>query len=306
MQNLAPINQDKDFVTKAYVDSLFAGSGGGGGTAEPSDLAAKVTALENDVDTLIGYFTGTKAKDADKLDGYDSSAFALAASLGALATKNSIAFSELTSKPTTLAGYGITDALGKNETAASATKLADSSDFNIWGQTFFTGGKPKSVTGLATFGDGIVIGEGQAITFLDDSGNSHTLSYDSENEAFKIDGDFYATGENSAGGMGEELEDGGGSGSAGTNIAIKVSQIITRSSMASSGMNTLGLTIPVAEKMTQGVYNKVIDSSSTYPVAWEYSAEKPGTNTVTVYLHKGADNYKVAYNGAGTWNISKI
>ena len=95
-------------------------------------------------------------------------------------------------------------------------------------------------------------------------------------------------------------------GSGTKNVTIQVASIITRSSLSSSGMNTLGLTLQVAEQMTQGAYNKVIDSSGTYPATWEYSAEKSSTSTVTVYLRKGADTYKLAYNGSGTWNISKI
>lgn len=48
-------------------------------------------------------------------------------------------------KPTTLAGYGITDALGKNETAVAASKL--SPGCKIWGQAF-TG--EKDITGSLT------------------------------------------------------------------------------------------------------------------------------------------------------------
>lgn len=84
--------------------------------------------------------------------------------LGSFAYKSSLAFSELTSKPTTISGYGITDAITTSNigsqsvnyatssgsctgNAASATKLSDNTSFTIWGQEFFVNGKPKSVNG---------------------------------------------------------------------------------------------------------------------------------------------------------------
>ena len=277
MNLLAPISQEKDMVSKEYVDKLIA-----------------------DLD-LSGY-----AKISD---------------LGALASKDSLAFSELTSKPTDLAGYGITDALGKYETAASATKLEDTSDFNIWGQTFFTGGKPKNVTGLATFDNGIVIGAGKAITFLDSTGASHALTYDSSKQAFKIDGDFYATGENSAGGMGSEmvdiedlasrvtaLETSGGMSN--VNIKVTTLSLYNQQSITSTAMSSIaGLTVGIANNMLNGLYNKVIDNSGTYPKIWNYTATKASTSTMTICFSYGdgintKESCRLDYSSStGKWSI---
>lgn len=70
---------------------------------------------------------------------------------------------------------------------ASATKLADNTAFKAWGQTFFENGKPKNMTGALT-----------SVTDLTMSGKlkigNATLSWDSANNALKIDGNVYATG----------------------------------------------------------------------------------------------------------------
>lgn len=77
--------------------------------------------------------------------------------LGQLAYKDGLSFEDLTGHPTNLAGYGITDALSKTGTAAAALKLSDASAFSIWGNTFFSSGVPKSVTGSITLPYGSLI-----------------------------------------------------------------------------------------------------------------------------------------------------
>ena len=77
--------------------------------------------------------------------------------LGQLAYKDGLSFEDLTGHPTDLAGYGITDALSKTGTAAAALKLSDASAFSIWGNTFFSSGVPKSVTGSITLPYGSLI-----------------------------------------------------------------------------------------------------------------------------------------------------
>lgn len=108
--------------------------------------------------------------------------------LKALAYKESLAFSDLTSHPTTLAGYGITDALGSTGTATSAERLADGSAFTIWGNTFFEEGKPKNVSGNLVLGAAEVIKIGDA-----------TISWDASNQMLKIDKGIYSSGAITAG-----------------------------------------------------------------------------------------------------------
>lgn len=104
--------------------------------------------------------------------------------LKALAYKDSLSFDDLTSHPTTLEGYGITDALGSEETAVAAEKLADDSEFSIWGNTFFSDGKPKSVTGNIVLGDTKTLKIGGA-----------TISWDSANQMLKVDKGIYSEGQ---------------------------------------------------------------------------------------------------------------
>lgn len=98
----------------------------------------------------------------------DLSGYAKTSDLGLLASKNSLAFSELTDKPTTLAGYGITDALGNNDTAKSASKLA--TPRKIWGQDF---DGTEDITGKATFASGIIVGGGEEILGIKPEGGSY-------------------------------------------------------------------------------------------------------------------------------------
>lgn len=53
---------------------------------------------------------------------------------------------------------------------------------------------------------GVKIASGQSLSFLDSAGNEHKITFDETNNAFKIDGNLYTTGENSAGGAGNEIQ----------------------------------------------------------------------------------------------------
>lgn len=149
------------------------------GLGNVDNIAAKdyFTALSSGTTNAVSMTIGGVTKDI--------TASTLKSSLGlkSLAYKESLAFSDLTSHPTTLSGYGITDALGSGGTAVAAEKLSDSSAFTIWGNTFFTGGKPKSVTGDLTLASGRVLKIGDA-----------TISWDSANQMLKIDKGIYSTG----------------------------------------------------------------------------------------------------------------
>lgn len=96
-----------DSVNEAwYLDGDFYATGqnaaGGVGEEEGS------TGGGLDEDQLEDYLTTNKYATQTWVNGQG---FAKTANLGALASKNSLAFSELTSKPTTLSGYGITDGM---------------------------------------------------------------------------------------------------------------------------------------------------------------------------------------------------
>lgn len=149
------------------------------GLGNVDNIAAKdyFTALTSGTTNAVSMTIGGVTKDI--------TASTLKSSLGlkSLAYKDSLAFSDLTSHPTTLSGYGITDALGSGGTAVAAEKLSDSSAFTIWGNTFFTGGKPKSVTGDLTLASGRVLKIGDA-----------TISWDSANQMLKIDKGIYSEG----------------------------------------------------------------------------------------------------------------
>jgi hypothetical protein len=149
------------------------------GLGNVDNIAAKdyFTALTSGTTNAVSMTIGGVTKDI--------TASTLKSSLGlkSLAYEDSLAFSDLTSHPTTLSGYGITDALGSGGTAVAAEKLSDSSAFTIWGNTFFTGGKPKSVTGDLTLASGRVLKIGDA-----------TISWDSANQMLKIDKGIYSTG----------------------------------------------------------------------------------------------------------------
>ena len=99
---------------------------------------------------------------------------------------------------TTLGVTGATT-LGSTLSVTGATTLK--STLGVTGATTLS--STLSVSGLLTASSGIKIASGQSITFLDSSGNSHTLSYDSTNKAFKVSGSLYTTGNLAAGAVAE-------------------------------------------------------------------------------------------------------
>jgi uncharacterized membrane protein YgcG len=103
----------------------------------------------------------------------------------------------------------------------------------------------------------------------------------------------------------------GGGGSQGiTNVMIDVGALraYNDSGITTNLMESLtGLTVTIAEKMLQGAYNKVIDTSDDYPAVWDYTAEKLTTSSVTVYFRRrnGIDTEEVCMLNydSGRWNI---
>lgn len=78
--------------------------------------------------SFIAYWNGAYAGTSSNLAYCNKGAF------GSFAIKNSLAFSELTSKPTTISGYGITDAYTKSQVDAIAAKYLPLTGGTLTGQ----------------------------------------------------------------------------------------------------------------------------------------------------------------------------
>lgn len=158
-------------------------------------IRTKLESLENyndaevkaDIATLEGYFTNGKAKDADKLDGHDSTHFAMASSVNSLS--------------------GTVTSLGND----MANVKQDISDIN-GDITGITARVTKAEEDISNNKDDIE-GIGEDVTFLMawHSAVGSKFSKDADG-TIKLDGDFYTTGENSAGGVGESVGSTGGGG----------------------------------------------------------------------------------------------
>lgn len=168
MEMLSPILTATDVVNRKYVDDSI------------PTLASLMGSSAIGTTSAYPYWTG--------------SAWATK-SLGTFAFKSGLAFSELTSKPTTIAGYGITDAIttanigsqsvayatnaGNATTAASctgnaatATKLATAR--TIWGQSFDGSGNVSgALSGATTISASSVIcgTESIRVNAADNAGN---------------------------------------------------------------------------------------------------------------------------------------
>ena len=182
----------------------------GKGYATTSDLDDRIDALVNGAPQAYD----TLKEIADVLGKNVDS---VADILDALGTK--------ADKATTLSGYGITDAYtiaqidsivnglsGNISTlqgyftdgvANSALKLSDNGSYTAWGQTFFTKGKPKSLSGALT--DVTDITSSGTITTNKIVIGNGTIEWDEANKGFKVTGLYSTTylsakGANSSGG----------------------------------------------------------------------------------------------------------
>lgn len=178
---------------------------------------------------------------------------------------------------------------------------------------------------------GVKIAAGQPLSFLDSAGGEHKIVYDETAGVIKVVGDFASTGENSAGGAGEELLDfedmssrlasvetevenlkNNAGGSAINNIVIKVSSLdnYLNRNMNSNAMAGLGLSVLVANNMLNGAYNKVIDNSNaSYPSVYDYTGNSTSTQ-INIFLTQGNGSAKKAYSLTLTkstlmWTITK-
>lgn len=152
------------------------------------------------------------------------------------------------------------------------------------------------------------------------------FKYDETNEAWYLDGDFYATGENSAGGAGDELIDIAGldtrvetletkleelQKTSSQNLAIDFqgldSLIQLSGSITSAELATVGLTAAAIENMLNGQYNKIVHSGAKRQV-WNYTAYE-GDGTISIHLMQGDgfdifNGYSLSYSSTtGYWSI---
>ena len=254
--------------------------------------------IKGSIEALESNFSNGKAKDADKLDGHDSSYFATSASVSTLQGyfTNGKANKAIADEN----GENISSNYAKQSWVTSLGYLKATEAAEIYATKETVGGINQRLSALEAWYDKVGI----------------KISYDEVSKAVKVVGDFYSTGENSAGGAGEEilnfeevlsrlsaLED----AAAGIpkNIELGISKLssydgkeITSAAMAS----LTGLSLDVAIKMTEGAYNKVIDRTGNYAQTWNYSA--CGTSTgMTVQFRQG-DGFDIEKGYSLTYTIS--
>ena len=174
-------------------------------TAEKSKLAGLEnyddTEIKGAVTTLQGYFTSGKAKNADKLDGQDSSYFATAQSVSTLSANVTTATNDISSLKTKVSANESGIATNKTDISDLKRRITDAEE------------------DISDCGNGIKA-NAEGINDLDKRLDSIEAWYDSVGKKFskdtdgtiKMDGDFYTTGENSAGGVGESVGGTGGGG----------------------------------------------------------------------------------------------
>ena len=186
-------------------------------------IRTKVASLENyddaeikaDIATLEGYFTGGKAKNADKLDGQDSSYFATAQSVSSLASNVTSVTNDVSAlKPRVASNEGDIATL-KGKISDAESKIATQGNDIV----SLKNSMLKAEEDIADNANGIK-DNAEDITDLDRRLDSIESWYNNVGSKFskdtdgtiKMNGDFYTTGENSAGGVGESVGGTGGGG----------------------------------------------------------------------------------------------
>lgn len=309
---VSQLTNDASYITDNTLDTALSGkvdkeNGKGLSTYDYTKADKdKLASLENyddsgikgSIEALESNFSNGKAKDADKLDGKDSSYFATSASVSTLQGyfTNGKANKAIADEN----GVNISSNYAKQSWVTSLGYLKATEAAEIYATKETVGGINQRLSALEAWYDKVGI----------------KISYDEVSKAVKVVGDFYSTGENSAGGAGEEilnfeevlsrlsaLEN----AAAGIpkNIELGISKLssydgkeITSATMAS----LTGLSLDVAIKMTEGAYNKVIDRTGNYAQTWNYSA--CGTSTgMTVQFRQG-DGFDVEKGYSLTYTIS--
>lgn len=133
----------------------------------------------------------------------------------------------------------------------------------------------------------------------------------------KMTGDFFTTGENSAGGKGSEAFDLASvldrlsalENSAAKNLAIDFTLLSSNigDSKLQTVLNRIGFTTDVVNGLLDAKYNKVV-GNGTYREVWNYTAHETASH-IEIYLRKGDGNlagewYNLYYSkSAQRWNI---
>lgn len=178
-------------------------------------LGTRTSTAEVDIATLQSFFVADKAKNADKLDGQDSRYFATASSVSTL----NGTVSGLSESVTTL-GEDMTDV--KDRLATAESEIA-ANEGNIESQGNDIASlklKMKDAEEDITDNANGIKDNAEDITDLDRRLDNIESWYNNVGSKFskdtdgtiKMDGDFYTTGENSAGGVGESVGGTGGGG----------------------------------------------------------------------------------------------
>lgn len=153
---------------------------------------SKLSGITTNISTLQGYFNNGVAKDTEKLGGTAASSYLKTSDIAAWAKKSSLAASDVpnldwskitTGKPTTLAGYGITDAptktgggatgtwdigiSGNAATATTATNLANKPSLSFTAATSSSAGSTLTVTAGGKTSDLVTIGKVRAAFVAD-------------------------------------------------------------------------------------------------------------------------------------------
>lgn len=103
--------------------------------------------------SFIAYWNGAYSGTSSNLAYCKKGAF------GSFAIKNSLAFSELTSKPTTISGYGITDAYTKSQVDAIAAKYLPLTGGTLTGQLMIAASALNGAYNGLRIGDDCYIGD---------------------------------------------------------------------------------------------------------------------------------------------------
>ena len=119
--------------------------------------------------SFIAYWNGAYSGTSSNLAYCNKGAF------GSFAIKNSLAFSELTSKPTTISGYGITDAYTKSQVDAIAAKYLPLTGGTLTGQLKIVARALNGAYNGLLIGDDCYIGDcnlGNTIGFMGSTNNN--------------------------------------------------------------------------------------------------------------------------------------
>ena len=325
---------------KNIVDTLDAAITAKANQTDLDEAVGRIKELENAPD--LDYKGVT---DALGFTPFDSASFTKAnikTKLGisdwALASsKPSYAFSDLTSHPTTLSGYGITDALAKTGNAASATKLSDNTEYTVWGRPFFKNGKPVNVTSSPIYSKN---GGFYAYNYKDESTmimwymsdgtksefilghkssenhertricgypiSFHIGNYRNANSvpltpAMLIDKEGDVTIEGNLIVKGTVAS--GGKAIEGQSALVgplSLNASITTGTKSQTQMNTIGFTTTAIANMEAGIYTKVAYNG----LVWEYSVKRSSSTSKVIYLRNDAGtSYTMTLSGT-TWTIS--